>query len=73
MTNLTPSVCVVGIGQMGLGIAKNIQNAGYLNSIFEINTSLLHQLDNIENLVINDAEMGLKSSNILIFVVPILV
>ena len=70
MTNLTPSVCVVGIGQMGLGIAKNIQNAGYLNSIFEINTSLLHQLDNIENLVINDAEMGLKSSNILIFVVP---
>ena len=39
MTNLTPSVCVVGIGQMGLGIAKNIQNAGYLNSIFEINIS----------------------------------
>jgi 3-hydroxyisobutyrate dehydrogenase len=70
MTNFTPSVCVVGIGQMGLGIAKNIQNAGYLNSIFEINTSLLDELDNTENLVINDAEMGLKSSNILIFVVP---
>ncbi len=70
MTNFTPSVCIVGIGQMGLGIAKNIQNAGYLNSIFEINTSLLDELDNTENLVINDAEMGLKSSNILIFVVP---
>ena len=70
MTNFTPSVCIVGIGQMGLGIAKNIQNAGYLNSIFEINTSILDELDNTENLVINDAEMGLKSSNILIFVVP---
>ena len=37
MKNITPFVSVVGIGQMGLGIAKNIQNAGYLNSIFEIN------------------------------------
>ena len=66
----TPSVSVIGIGQMGLGIAKNIQNLGYLNSIFEININLLDEFNNIENLIINDAEIGLKSSNVLIFVVP---
>ena len=70
MKNITPFVSVVGIGQMGLGIAKNIQNAGYLNSIFEINESLLSKFDRSENLIINDAKMGLKSSNVLIFVVP---
>ncbi len=66
----TPSVSVIGIGQMGLGIAKNIQNLGYLNSIFEININLLDEFNDIENLIINDAEIGLKSSNVLIFVVP---
>ena len=70
MKNITPFVSVVGIGQMGLGIAKNIQNAGYLNSIFEINESLLSQFKRSENLIINDAKKGLKSSNVLIFVVP---
>lgn len=70
MKNMTPFVSVVGIGQMGLGIAKNIQNAGYLNSIFEINESLLSKFDRSENLIINDAKKGLKSSNVLIFVVP---
>ena len=70
MKNITPFVSVVGIGQMGLGIAKNIQNAGYLNSIFEINESLLSKFDRSENLIINDAKKGLKSSNVLIFVVP---
>ena len=70
MKNVTPFVSVVGIGQMGLGIAKNIQNAGYLNSIFEINESLLSKFNKSENLIINDAKKGLKSSNVLIFVVP---
>ena len=70
MKNITPFVSVVGIGQMGLGIAKNIQNAGYLNSIFEINESLLSKFKRSENLIINDAKKGLKSSNVLIFVVP---
>ena len=70
MKNMTPFVSVVGIGQMGLGIAKNIQNAGYLNSIFEINESLLSKFNKSENLIINDAKKGLKSSNVLIFVVP---
>ena len=70
MKNITPFVSVVGIGQMGLGIAKNIQNAGYLNSIFEINESLLSKFNRSENLIINDAKKGLKSSNVLIFVVP---
>ena len=70
MKNITPFVSVVGIGQMGLGIAKNIQNAGYLNSIFEINESVLSKFNKSENLIINDAKKGLKSSNVLIFVVP---
>ena len=70
MKNMTPFVSVVGIGQMGLGIAKNIQNAGYLNSIFEINESLLSKFNRSKNLIINDAKTGLKSSNVLIFVVP---
>lgn len=70
MKNIMPFVSVVGIGQMGLGIAKNIQNAGYLNSIFEINESLLSKFNRSENLIINDAKKGLKSSNVLIFVVP---
>ena len=70
MKNIMPFVSVVGIGQMGLGIAKNIQNAGYLNSIFEINESLLSKFKRSENLIINDAKKGLKSSNVLIFVVP---
>ena len=70
MKNITPFVSVVGIGQMGLGIAKNIQNAGYLNSIFEINESLLSKFNRSKNLIINDAKKGLKSSNVLIFVVP---
>ena len=70
MKNITPFVSVIGIGQMGLGIAKNIQNAGYLNSIFEINESLVSKFNNSENLIINDAKKGLKSSNVLIFVVP---
>ena len=70
MKNITPFVSVVGIGQMGLGIAKNIQNAGYLNSIFEINEGVLSKFNKSENLIINDAKKGLKSSNVLIFVVP---
>ncbi|MEC8403536.1 MAG: NAD(P)-binding domain-containing protein, partial [Pseudomonadota bacterium] len=70
MKNITPFVSVVGIGQMGLGIAKNIQNAGYLNSIFEINESVLSKFNKSENLIINDAKKGLKSSNVLIFIVP---
>lgn len=70
MKNITPFVSVVGIGQMGLGIAKNIQNAGYLNSIFEINETLLSKFNRSENLIINDAKKGLKSSNVIIFVVP---
>ncbi|MEC8447303.1 MAG: NAD(P)-dependent oxidoreductase [Pseudomonadota bacterium] len=70
MKNITPFVSVIGIGQMGLGIAKNIQNAGYLNSIFEINEGVLSKFNKSENLIINDAKKGLKSSNVLIFVVP---
>ena len=70
MTTMKPSVSVIGIGQMGLGIANNIQNAGYLNSIFEINTSLLNQLENNNDVIVNNPKLGLISSNILIFVVP---
>ncbi|MDC3084686.1 NAD(P)-dependent oxidoreductase [Gammaproteobacteria bacterium] len=70
MTTMNPSVSVIGIGQMGLGIANNIQNAGYLNSIFEINTSLLNQLENDNDVIVNNPKLGLISSNILIFVVP---
>ena len=70
MTTMKPSVSVIGIGQMGLGIANNIQNAGYLNSIFEINTNLLTQLENDSNIIVNNPKLGLISSNILIFVVP---
>ena len=70
MTTMKPSVSVIGIGQMGLGIANNIQNAGYLNSIFEINTSLLSQLENDNDIIVNNPKLGLISSNILIFVVP---
>ena len=70
MKNNTQFVSDVGIGQMGLGIAKNIQNAGYLNSIFEINESVLSKFNKSENLIINDAKKGLKSSNVIIFVVP---
>ena len=70
MTTMKPSVSVIGIGQMGLGIANNIQNAGYLNSIFEINTSLLNKLENDNDIIVNNPKLGLISSNILIFVVP---
>ena len=70
MRTMKPSVSVIGIGQMGLGIANNIQNAGYLNSIFEINTNLLTQLENDSNIIVNNPKLGLISSNILIFVVP---
>ena len=70
MRTMKPSVSVIGIGQMGLGIANNIQNAGYLNSIFEINTSLLTQLENDSDIIVNNPKLGLISSNILIFVVP---
>ena len=70
MTTMKPSVSVIGIGQMGLGIANNIQNAGYLNSVFEINTSLLNQLENDNDVIVNNPKLGLISSNILIFVVP---
>ncbi len=70
MTILKPLVSVIGIGQMGRGIAKNIQSAGYLNSIFEINTSNLSEFEKNDDVIINNAEIGLKSSNILIFIVP---
>lgn len=70
MRTMKPSVSVIGIGQMGLGIANNIQNAGYLNSIFEINTNHLTQLENDSNIIVNNPKLGLISSNILIFVVP---
>ena len=61
MTTMKPSVSVIGIGQMGLGIANNIQNAGYLNSIFEINTSLLNQLENDNDVIVNNPKLGLIS------------
>ena len=70
MRTMKPSVSVIGIGQMGLGIANNIQNAGYLNSIFEINTNHLTQLENDSNIIVSNPKLGLISSNILIFVVP---
>ena len=63
-----PFVSVVGIGQMGLGIAKNIQKLGIYKFYFRL-MKVFCKFNKSENLIINDTKKGLKSSNVLIFVV----
>lgn len=64
------NVSIIGIGQMGNGIAKKIDQIGKLKSIFEINSELLDDFENRTDLNINNTENGLKDCNIHLFIVP---
>ena len=64
------NVSIIGIGQMGNGIAKKIDQIGKLKSIFEINSELLNDFENRTDLNINNLENGLGDCNIHLFIVP---
>lgn len=64
------NVSIIGIGQMGNGIAKKIDQIGKLKSIFEINSELLKDFANRTDLNINKFENGLTDCNIHLFIVP---
>jgi 3-hydroxyisobutyrate dehydrogenase-like beta-hydroxyacid dehydrogenase len=64
------NVSIIGVGQMGNGIAKKIDQIGKLKSIFEINSELLDDFENRTDLNINNTENGLKDCNIHLFIVP---
>jgi 3-hydroxyisobutyrate dehydrogenase len=64
------NVSIIGVGQMGNGIAKKIDQIGKLKSIFEINSELLNDFENRTDLNINNLENGLRDCNIHLFIVP---
>ena len=64
------NVSIIGVGQMGNGIAKKIDQIGKLKSIFEINSELLNDFENRTDLNINNHENGLGDCNIHLFIVP---
>jgi len=64
------NVSIIGVGQMGNGIAKKIDQTSKLKSIFEINSELLNDFENRTDLNINDFNNGLKDCNIHLFIVP---
>ena len=64
------NVSIIGVGQMGNGIAKKIDQIGKLKSIFEINSELLNDFENRTDLNINNLENGLGDCNIHLFIVP---
>lgn len=64
------NVSIIGIGQMGNGIAKKIDQIGKLKSIFEINSELLIDFEKRTDLNINNFNNGLIDCNIHLFIVP---
>jgi len=64
------NVSIIGVGQMGNGIAKKIDQTGKLKSIFEINSELLIDFEKRTDLDINDFNNGLRNCNIHLFIVP---
>jgi 3-hydroxyisobutyrate dehydrogenase len=64
------NVSIIGVGQMGDGIAKKIDQTGKLKSIFEINSELLIDFEKRTDLDINDFNNGLRDCNIHLFIVP---
>jgi len=64
------NVSIIGIGQMGNGIAKKIDQIGKLKSIFEINSELLKDFEDRTDLNINKFKNGLGDCDIHLFIVP---
>ncbi|MDG2186779.1 MAG: NAD(P)-dependent oxidoreductase [Hyphomicrobiales bacterium] len=61
---------VIGIGQMGLGISKNIDKVGMLKSLFDTNLEALSEFDGRNDLIINHLSNSVQSCDVFIFIVP---
>jgi 3-hydroxyisobutyrate dehydrogenase len=64
------SVSVIGVGQMGLGISKNIDKVGMLKSLFDSNLTALSEFDGRNDLYINQLSNSTQSCDVFIFIVP---
>lgn len=64
------SVSVIGVGQMGLGISKNIDKVGMLKSLFDSNLTALSEFDARNDLYINQLSNTTQSCDVFIFIVP---
>lgn len=64
------SVAVVGLGQMGAGIARNLDNAGFLSGAFDTNSKAFADLILSKN--VRDASVAelCEFANVLLFAVP---
>jgi 3-hydroxyisobutyrate dehydrogenase-like beta-hydroxyacid dehydrogenase len=71
MTKLQKNnVAVIGLGQMGSGIAKNIDNAGFLRAVVDNNKNAISTYDSRKNILVNNNIDMCNSCDVLIFVVP---
>ena len=64
------SVSVIGVGQMGLGISKNIDKVGMLKSLFDSNLNALSEFDDRNDIYINDLSNSTQSCDVFILIVP---
>jgi 3-hydroxyisobutyrate dehydrogenase len=64
------NVSVIGVGQMGLGISKNIDKVGMLKSLFDSNLTALSEFDGRNDLYINQLSNSTQSCDVFIFIVP---
>ena len=64
------SVSVIGVGQMGQGISKNIDKVGMLKSLFDSNLNALSEFDDRNDIYINDLSNSIQSCDVFIFIVP---
>ena len=64
------NVAVIGLGQMGSGIAKNIDNAGFLRAVVDNNKNAISTYDSRKNILVNNNIDMCNSCDVLIFVVP---
>jgi len=63
-------VAVIGLGQMGSGIAKNIDKAGFLRAVVDSNKDAISSYITRENILVNHNEDMCDVCNTFIFVVP---
>ena len=48
------NVAVIGLGQMGSGIAKNIDNAGFLGAVVDNNKNAISSYNSREKILVNN-------------------
>ena len=70
MSPTTRHVGVIGLGQMGGGIARNLDRAGLLSAVFDTAKETLHSLDLSEDVETGGLASLAKVADQIIFVVP---